>query len=362
MTGSRCSLLAVNAMAGSSRSDDGSSDARCLDGANETSLSNTGDASGVRTYDHQPVMLNEIVQAMGPVPEGTVLDATLGGAGHATALLDAWDHLDVVGLDRDPQALAVAAERLVPYGARARVVRARFDQLDTVLDELGVDDLAGFLFDLGVSSPQLDWDERGFSFRHDGPLDMRMDPDGPRSAADFVNEASEREIASALQRNADERFGSRIARAIVAARPIETTTQLADVVVDAIPAAARRRGGHPAKRTFQAIRIEINEELTMLLPAIDAAIDRLAPGGRGLVLTYHSGEDRIVKRAFRVRTEVSAPPGLPVAPAPAGHALIRPLARTASVAEIEANRRASSARLRGIERRRLDGELAGSVR
>ena len=154
---------------------------------------------------------------------------------------------------------------------------------------------------------------------------------------------------------------SRIAKAIVAARPIETTTQLAEVVVNAIPAAARRRGGHPAKRTFQALRIEINEELTMLLPALDAAIDRLAPGGRGLVLTYHSGEDRIVKRAFRARTEVSAPPGLPVAPTPADYAMIRPLARTASAVETEANRRAASARLRGIERR-LDAELAGSGR
>ncbi len=334
---------------------------RHADVPESSSSDHESDSAADRSFDHRPVMLSEIVQAMGAAPSGTVLDATLGGAGHASALLDAWDHLDVVGLDRDPQALAAADERLAPYGSRARAVRARFDQLDTVLDDLEVDELAGFLFDLGVSSPQLDWDDRGFSFRNDGPLDMRMDPDGPRTAADFVNEASEREIASALRRNADERFSSRIAKAIVAARPIETTTQLAEVVVNAIPAAARRRGGHPAKRTFQALRIEINEELTMLLPALDAAIDRLAPGGRGLVLTYHSGEDRIVKRAFRARTEVSAPPGLPVAPTPADYAMIRPLARTASAVETEANRRAASARLRGIERR-LDAELAGSGR
>lgn len=304
-----------------------------------------------RAFEHDPVMLAEIVESFGQAPAGVVLDATLGGAGHATAILRSWDHLDLVGIDRDPEALAVASGRLSDFGSRARPVRARFDHVDAVLDELGVDQLAGFLFDLGVSSPQLDWDDRGFSFRNDGPLDMRMDPDGPRSAADFVNEAAEQEIASALRRNADERFAGRIARAIVAARPIATTTELADIVVRAIPAAARRKGGHPAKRTFQAIRIEINEELTMLAPAIEAAIGRLAPGGRGLVLTYHSGEDKIVKRVIRERTEVDGPRDLPVAPTPTDFVALRPLARTASDEEVALNRRASSARLRGIERR-----------
>lgn len=303
-----------------------------------------------RAFEHDPVMLAEIVESLGQAPAGVVLDATLGGAGHACAVLRAWDHLDIVGVDRDPEALAVAAERLAEFGDRARPVRARFDHLDAVLAERGVDELAGFLFDLGVSSPQLDWDDRGFSFRHDGPLDMRMDPDGPRSAADFVNEAPEQEIASALRRNADERFSGRIAGAIVAARPITTTTELAEIVVNAIPAAARRKGGHPAKRTFQAIRIEINEELTMLAPAIEAAIDRLAPGGRGLVLTYHSGEDKIVKRVIRGRTEVEGPRDLPVAPEPTDFNALRPLARTASDEEVARNRRSSSARLRGIER------------
>lgn len=306
--------------------------------------------SASRAFEHDPVMLAEIVESIGQAPAGVVLDATLGGAGHACAMLQAWDHLEVVGVDRDPEALAVATERLAEFGDRARPVRARFDHLDAVLAELGVEELAGFLFDLGVSSPQLDWDDRGFSFRHDGPLDMRMDPDGPRSAADFVNDASEQEIASALRRNADERFAGRIAGAIVAARPIATTTELAEVVVNAIPAAARRKGGHPAKRTFQAIRIEINEELTMLAPAIEAAIDRLAPGGRGLVLTYHSGEDKIVKRVIRARTEVEGPRDLPVAPAPSDFNALRPLARTASEEEVARNRRSSSARLRGIER------------
>lgn len=306
-------------------------------------------------------MVEDVVDILGQSPAGVVLDATLGGAGHAVAVLDAWDHLEIVGIDRDPEALAVADERLAPYGDRARTARARFDQLDTVLDDLGVDELAGFLFDLGVSSPQLDWSDRGFSFRNEGPLDMRMDPDGPRSAADFVNEAAEKDIADVLQRNGDERFARRIAKAIVTARPIHTTTELSDVVVAAIPAAARRTGGHPAKRTFQAIRIEINEELSMLGPALDAAIDRLAPGGQGLVLTYHSGEDKIVKRAFRSRTEVDTPPGLPVAPEPTEHIALRPLARKASEAEVARNRRASSARLRGIRRRSSGPVAAGAM-
>lgn len=296
-------------------------------------------------------MKAEIVRDFGDAPAGVVLDATLGGAGHAVAVLEAWEHLEVVGIDRDPEALAAAQQRLEPHGDRARIARARFDQLDAVLDDLGVDELAGFLFDLGVSSPQLDWDDRGFSFRNEGPLDMRMDPDGPRTAADIVNDTSEHELAALLQRNGDERFARRIASAIVAARPILTTTELADIVVGAIPAAARRRGGHPAKRTFQAIRIEVNEELSMLGPALDAAIDRLAPGGRGLVLTYHSGEDKIVKRTIRARTEVDTPPGLPVAPEPAEFVEVRPLARKPSADEVESNRRASSARLRGIRRR-----------
>lgn len=307
--------------------------------------------SSSRPFDHAPVMADEIIETLEAAPAGVVLDATLGGAGHSTALLERCSHLDVVGLDRDPAAIDIATQRLAAHGDRARVARARFDHLDTVLDQLGVDELAGFLFDLGVSSPQLDWEERGFSFRHDGPLDMRMDTDGPRTAADFVNEADEREIARALQRNADERFASRIAKAIVAARPLTTTTELAEVVVGAIPAAARRSGGHPAKRTFQAIRIEINEELTMLAPAVEAAIDRLAPGGRGLVLTYHSGEDRIIKNVIRNRTESSVPTDLPIAPEPSEFAALRPLARKASEAEVARNRRASSARLRGIERR-----------
>ena len=296
-------------------------------------------------------MCDEIVADFAQVPAGAVLDATIGGAGHSHAILGAWGHLTIIGIDRDPAALEAASQRLADHGDRSQLARARFDQLGTVLDDLGVVGLAGFLFDLGVSSPQLDWADRGFSFRNDGPLDMRMDTDAPRSAADLVNEAPQSEIARVLRSNADERFAGRIAAAIVAQRPIHSTAALAEVVVNAIPAAARRKGGHPAKRTFQALRIEINDELTILAPALDEALDRLLPGGRGLVLTYHSGEDKIVKQAFRSRTEEIAPPGIPVDPPPADFVALRPLVRRASSAELEQNPRAASARLRGVERR-----------
>ncbi len=304
-----------------------------------------------RTFQHTPVMRDEIVADFETVPPGFVLDATIGGAGHAHAVLVAWPRLSVVGIDRDPAALEAAGQRLAEFGDRSRLARSRFDQLGAVLDDLEISELSGFLFDLGVSSPQLDWSDRGFSFRNDGPLDMRMDTDGPRTAADFVNEAPQSEISKVLRTNADERFATRIAAAIVANRPIHSTATLAEVVVNAIPAPARRKGGHPAKRTFQALRIEINDELSILAPALDEALDRLMPGGRGLVLTYHSGEDRIVKQVFRERTAQPVPPGLPVDPEPADFVSLRPLSRRPSPAELDHNPRSASARLRGIERR-----------
>ncbi|MEM9656671.1 MAG: 16S rRNA (cytosine(1402)-N(4))-methyltransferase RsmH, partial [Actinomycetota bacterium] len=232
-------------------------------------------------------MLDEVVELIGPLPEGTFLDATLGGGGHAEAVLTANERLDLLGIDRDPSALAAASERLKGFGDRFRTKRTRFDRLDDV-----VAGLSGFLFDLGVSSPQLDRAARGFSFRHDGPLDMRMDPDAALSADDVVNSYDQRDLAELIRRNSDERFAPRIAAAIVAARPVSTTNELAEIVVNAIPAPARRRGGHPAKRTFQAIRIEVNDELAILGPALDRVLDALVPGGRGIVITYHSGEDR----------------------------------------------------------------------
>ncbi|MEX2626308.1 MAG: 16S rRNA (cytosine(1402)-N(4))-methyltransferase RsmH, partial [Ilumatobacteraceae bacterium] len=216
-------------------------------------------------------MVTEIVDVFRGVPAGLVLDATLGAGGHAAALLDARADLSVLGIDRDPEALAAAAARLRRFGDRVELQRSRFDALRAVMAEIAADRLSGALFDLGVSSPQLDRAERGFSYRVDGPLDMRMDTDAPWSAADVVNGYDEVELARVIRTYGDERFASRIARAIVAARPVESTGDLAAVVTEAIPAAARRTGGHPAKRTFQAIRIEVNAELESLPDAIDDA-------------------------------------------------------------------------------------------
>lgn len=298
-------------------------------------------------------MVDEIVAALAPVPPGVLVDCTVGGGGHAAALLAAHPHLRLVGLDRDDAALAAAGEVLAPFGDRVTLRRARFDQLTTTLEDLGHDHAAAVLFDLGVSSPQLDVAERGFSYRQEGPLDMRMDRRQRRTAADVVNGYDERGLAHVLRTYGDERFATRIARAIVAARPLSTTTELADVVREAIPAPARRQGGHPATRTFQAIRIEVNEELAILADSLDQAIDFLAPGGRCAVLAYHSGEDRVVKERFRHHATggVEPPPGLPLPPGvePAVR-LVRSVRKQPTATEAEANPRARSARLRVVEK------------
>lgn len=304
-------------------------------------------------FPHRPVMVDEIVACFAAAPAGLVVDATVGGGGHAVALLDDRADRTVVGLDRDPDAVAAAGRALARYGERARVRRARFDELADVVRSLGEDEVAGVLFDLGVSSPQLDRAERGFSYRSDAPLDMRMDPDQPRTADDVVNGYDEGELAALLVRYGDERHARRIARAIVAARPIRSTTRLAEVVRDAIPAPARRRGGHPAKRSFQAIRIEVNDELAVLPVALDRAIDLLGPRGRCAVLSYHSGEDRIVKARFRHAETggCQCPPDLPCGCGAVP--LVRVLRRggwTPSAAEVAANPRAESARLRAVEK------------
>ncbi len=320
----------------------------------ETSSTSASPSPGAEAFEHTPVMEAEIVALLSEVPPGVFVDATLGGAGHALAILSANPGLDLLGIDRDADALSAATAQLAALEAarpgRTRLERARFDQLPELLRAAGVERLSGFLFDLGVSSPQLDRAERGFSFRQDGPLDMRMDTDAPLSAADVVNNADERELATILRRNGDERFATRIARAIVAQRPFSSTTELSETVVASIPAAARRKGGHPAKRTFQALRIHVNDELTILRPTLEAAVDALAIGGRGLVLTYHSGEDRIVKDVFRGRSTVDIPPGIPVPATEPEFTVLRPLSRRPGDDEIARNRRAASARLRGIER------------
>ena len=302
---------------------------------------------------HQPVMADEVVELFRPVPPGVLLDATIGGGGHARRLLEARPDLRILGLDRDPRALAAAGAELASFGDRVTLIRSRFDHLGQIMSDLAIDELSGALFDLGVSSPQLDEPDRGFSYRWDAPLDMRMDPDDPWSATDVVNGYPEAELTHLLAAYGDERYARRIAHAIVEARPIESTAELAGIVANAIPAAARRRGGHPAKRTFQAIRIEVNRELDVLPGALDQAIEKTRPGGRVVTLAYHSGEDRIVKDRFRHAATggCTCPPGLPcVCAAVATVRLIRSGAAKPTPIEVAANRRAASARLRAVEK------------
>jgi 16S rRNA (cytosine1402-N4)-methyltransferase len=304
-------------------------------------------------FHHRPVMADQVVGVFQPVPPGVLVDATIGGGGHARLLLEARRDLRLVGLDRDPEALAAAAEVLAPFAERVELRHATFDRLAEIMGELAVDRTSGTLFDLGVSSPQLDRAERGFSYRASGPLDMRMDPTEPWSAADVVNGYPEDELVRVMRRFGEERHAVRIARAIVANRPIETTAELAEVVRQAIPAAARRRGRHPARRAFQAIRIEVNRELEQLPAALDQAIALTAPGGRVAALSYHSGEDRIVKERFRYHATggCTCPPGLPcVCGAVRTVRLVRLTSATPTAEERAANRRAESARLRVAER------------
>ena len=316
------------------------------------------DAPGTSDFQHLPVMSEEVLEVLGSGPPGIVLDATVGGGGHAAAILAANPDMSLLGLDRDDVALNAAAKRLEEFGDRVVLHRSAFGDLAGALGAVGVERISGFLFDLGVSSPQLDHAERGFSYRESGPLDMRMDRRQRLTAAEIVNGYEEAELVRILYRNADERYARRIARAVVAARPVADTARLAELVREAIPAPARRRGGHPAKRTFQAIRIEVNGELDQLAVALDEAVRCLVPGGMGVVLSYHSGEDRIVKARFdRAATGGCAcPPRLPCACGATPMAtLARRAGRTPGVDEATRNPRAASARLRSLER------IAGTV-
>jgi 16S rRNA (cytosine1402-N4)-methyltransferase len=308
-----------------------------------------------QVFTHEPVMVEEVVGLFAPVPPGVVIDATAGGGGHAAALLAAHAHLRLLCLDRDPEAVAATTVRLAPYGDRAVVRRARFDSLADVASELGIGpgSASGVLFDLGVSSPQLDRPERGFSYRADAPLDMRMDPDEGPTASDLVNSWPEAELARLFAANGEGRFARRIALAVVSARPVTTTGALADVVRSALPAAVRRQGGHPARRVFQALRVAVNEELEVLADALPLSIAALAPEGRCVVIAYHSGEDRIVKAAFR-RAETGGcvcPPGLPCScGAVSSGKLVFRGTRRPTAAEMARNRRSESALMRAFER------------
>jgi 16S rRNA (cytosine1402-N4)-methyltransferase len=307
---------------------------------------------------HIPVLLDRVRTLLTPAltqPGAIAVDATLGLGGHAEAMLRALPELRLVGLDRDPQALAASRERLAFAVGRVEFAHAVYDEIPTVLDRLGIPAVHAVLFDLGVSSLQLDLDDRGFAYSRDAPLDMRMDPTTGRTAADVLNTYDEATLARVLRRYGEEPFARRIAAAVVAERAkaaFTTSSRLADLVRAAIPAAARRTGGNPAKRTFQALRIEVNAELEVLERALPSALDRIAVGGRIAVLAYHSLEDRLVKRALADVTTTRVPPDMPVVPAEA-EPTFRLLTRGSeppTEAETTANPRAASARLRAAER------------
>ncbi|MCA1710108.1 MAG: 16S rRNA (cytosine(1402)-N(4))-methyltransferase RsmH [Actinobacteria bacterium] len=303
---------------------------------------------------HVPVLLERCVALLAPAltePDAVVVDCTLGMGGHAEALL-AQTTARLIGLDRDPEALRRSGDRLASYADRSTLVHAVYDELPSVL---GGTRVQGILFDLGVSSLQLDEAARGFAYAQDAPLDMRMDPTTGRTAADIVNSYDGRSLARVLKEYGDERFASRIADAIVRERAVEPftgTARLAELVRTAIPAATRRTGGHPAKRTFQALRIEVNDELGVLRRAIPAALDALAVGGRLVVMSYQSLEDKIVKSELRTRSTSNVPVDLPFIPEGSGPEL-RLLVRgseQASEEEVARNPRAASVRLRAAER------------
>jgi 16S rRNA (cytosine1402-N4)-methyltransferase len=310
-------------------------------------------------FRHVPVLRDRIVDLFRDVPDGLYVDATLGGGGHALAILDAHPGLHLLGLDRDAAACEAAAVRLASHSGRVEIVRTGFDQLERLVKERTTEGASAVLMDLGVSSPQLDDAERGFSYRAAGPLDMRMDRRQATSALDVVNEYPYPQLVRVIETYGEERHARRIGRAIVDARPINDTAQLAEVVKEAVPAAARRTGGHPAKRTFQAIRIEVNRELEQLTDALDGALASLAPGGRLAVISYHSLEDRAVKGALR-HAETGGcvcPSGLPCAcGAEPTVKLLKRGGWTPDAEEIEENPRARSARLRAAER--LDGQAS----
>ena len=313
------------------------------------------------TPRHVPVLLDRVVALVAPAldradHETTVyVDATLGLGGHSEAILEVCPRAHLVGIDRDPHALERAEDRLARFAGRTSFVHAVYDEIPQVLAGLGLDGADAVLFDLGVSSMQLDVRERGFAYAEDAPLDMRMDDSTGLTAADVLNTYPVAELTRILKTYGEERFARRIAEAVVRERerePFSRSARLVELVRDSIPAPARRTGGHPGKRTFQALRIEVNDELSVLRRAIPAAIDATRVGGRVVVMSYHSLEDRLVKHAFVERTRSDVPPDMPFVPE--GHEpelrLLTRGAEKASDDEITENPRAASVRLRAVER------------
>jgi 16S rRNA (cytosine1402-N4)-methyltransferase len=316
------------------------------------------DEDGPAGVRHVPVALSRVVELLRPALEGrpaVLVDATLGLGGHAAALLAEHPQLTLVGLDRDPQALELAGRRLTAHAGRVHLVHAVYDRITEVLADLGYRRVDAVLFDLGVSSMQLDAPGRGFSYARDAELDMRMDPTTGPTAAEILNTYPVPRLARILREYGEERFAGRIAAAVDRRRrlaPLRRSAELVELLYEAVPAASRRTGGHPAKRTFQALRIEVNAELEALEQAIPAAIDVLGLDGRIVVLAYHSLEDRIVKRELALRCRSSAPLGLPVE-LPEHRPELRLLVRGAEQADeqqIEQNPRAASVRLRAAVR------------
>lgn len=310
------------------------------------------------TSGHVPVLLERVVGLLAPSlqhDEAVLIDATLGLGGHTEAVLQRCPRARVIGVDRDPHALERAGARLAAYGQRLILVHAVYDEIADVVADQGLTHVDAVLFDLGVSSMQLDVRERGFAYAEDAPLDMRMDDTTGPTAADVLNEYSEQDLARLLRAWGEEKFSRQIARAVVRARaekPFTYSARLVELIRATIPAPARRTGGHPAKRTFQALRIEVNDELGVLRRAVPTAIDAVALDGRVVAMSYHSLEDRLVKQAFTALTRSTAPHDLPVVPE-AYQPRLRLLTRGAEQAspeEIEDNPRAASVRLRAVER------------
>ena len=320
----------------------------------------TSGAASSGGASHIPVLLDRVLELLAPTVSLTrgrqvIVDATLGLGGHAEAMLERFPDLVVVGIDRDPEAIARSSDRLARFGDRVVLVNAVYDQIGEAIRGAGFTAVSGVLFDLGVSSLQLDVKERGFAYAQDAPLDMRMNPSSGLSAADVLNTYDERDLARVLWEYGEERFARKIARAVVEQRdsdPFDTSAPLVELVRRSIPAATRRTGGNPAKRTFQALRIEVNDELGAWRRALPAALDAITVGGRVVVLAYHSLEDRFAKRTFVAATSSSAPRDLPVVPAEMApkFTLVTRGAEQATPAEVAENPRAKSVRLRAIER------------
>lgn len=310
-------------------------------------------------FKHISIMLDQVIEGLNIQPNGIYVDGTLGGAGHSSEICKHLDGGRLIGIDQDRDAIAAAKKRLEPFPF-VTIVKSNYVNMDTILNDLDVPEVNGILLDLGVSSYQFDNGERGFSYRVDAPLDMRMDQDNPMTAKDVVNTYTEQDLYRIIRDYGEDPFANRIARRIVQEREkkaIETTFELNEIIKEAIPAAARRKGGHPSKKTYQALRIEINHELSVLENSIDGMIDRLADGGRLCIITFHSLEDRIVKAAFRkAEKPCICPPEFPVCVCgnkSKGKVITRkPI--EASPEELEYNSRSSSAKLRIFERKKED--------